>query len=126
MGTVYQRGPGNFWVAFRIGARRRYWRGYATFGEAERARTKIASDIAAGKIGLEVEKDPVPSLGELFEGWHKRRQKTHRSAGEDKWRWDRHLAPWLKNLRPEEVDAALLRKIIEAKLTRSDSTSARC
>lgn len=39
MGTVYQRGPGNFWVAFRIGVRRRYWRGYATFAEAERART---------------------------------------------------------------------------------------
>jgi hypothetical protein len=82
MGTVYQRGPGNFWVAFRIGARRGYWRGYAPFAEADKARTKIAADIAAGKIGLEVEKDPVPSLGELFEAWHKRRVKTHQSAKE--------------------------------------------
>jgi hypothetical protein len=70
--------------------------------------------ISAGKIGLEVEKARAPSPGELFESWHKRRQKTHRSAGKDQWRWDRHLAPWLKNLRPEEVDPALLRKIIEA------------
>ncbi|HVT07870.1 MAG TPA: tyrosine-type recombinase/integrase [Polyangia bacterium] len=110
-------------MAFRIGARRRYWRGYATFGEAEKARTKIASDIAAGKIGLEVEKAPVPSLGELFEAWHKRRQKTHRSAKEDRWRWDRHLATWLKNLTPAEVDPALLRRIIEAKLAEGLSST---
>jgi len=68
MGTVYQRGPGNFWMAFRIHGRRRYWRGYATFEEADRARAKLAADRAAGNVGLPVEGPPVQSLDTHFRG----------------------------------------------------------
>ena len=57
--TVYQRGPGNFWVAFRIDGRRRYWRGFGTFDQAERARAKLAGNIAAGNVGLPIERAPV-------------------------------------------------------------------
>jgi len=122
-GTVYQRGPGNFWVAFRINGRRRYWRGFGTFDQAERARAKLAADIAAGNVGLPVERAPVSALGDLFEAWYARRLKTHRSAKEDRWRWDRHLAPWLAKLKPDEVDPALLRRIIEAKLAEGLSST---
>jgi len=122
-GTVYQRGPGNFWVAFRINGRRRYWRGFATFEDADKVRAKVAADLANGNAGIHAERDPVPPLGDLFKKWHERREKTHRSAGEDKWRWDRHLAGWLKDLRPADVDPALLRRLIEAKLAEGLSST---
>lgn len=65
MGSVYQRGPGNFWVAFRINGRRRYWRGFATFEDADRVRTKIAADLANGNAGIHAERNPVLPLGDL-------------------------------------------------------------
>lgn len=56
----------------------------------------------------------VPELAELAEGWLARREMTHRSADEDRWRWHKHLAPWFGKRRPTEVNPALLREFIEA------------
>jgi integrase len=65
----------------------------------------------------------IPSLGELAEAWLERREHTHRSADEDRYRWDKHLKPWLAKLRPVEVDPALLRRFIEAKLAEKLSST---
>jgi len=115
-GCVYQRGRGNWWIAWREAGRRRTKGGYATEDEAAAVLAKITADVRAGWDGMPLAEKEIPSLGELADAWLERREHTHRSADEDRYRWDKHLKPWLAKLRPAEVDSALLRRFIEAKL----------
>lgn len=122
-GSVYQRGGGGWRIKWREGGRRRYASGFPSRELAAQVLAKIIADIAAGRAGLPPDPKSIPTLGELAADWHKRRQTTHRSASDDVGRWDRHLKPRLSPLRPDEVDPALLRSIIEQKLGEGLSSS---
>ena len=122
-GCVYQRGPGNWWINWRETGRRHAKGGYATEEEATDVQAKITADVRAGRDGMPRAAKDVPDLGELAKAWIARRQHTHRSADEDDWRWKKHLSPWFAKMQPSEVDPALLRKFIEAKLTEGLSST---
>lgn len=115
-GTIWQRG-GNWWVQWREGGRRRSAK-FPTEDLARRVLAKILGDIAAGRAGLEPERAEVPPLSKLAEDWLKRRENTHRSANMDRSRWEHHLAPRLGHLTPDQVDGAILRRMIEEKLSK--------
>ena len=124
-GSCYERSPGNWWIKWRESGAIRYRHGYPTRELAERVLSKIVADIAAGRDGLPPDPKEIPLLKVLAERWIERRQKTHRSAEEDRYRWRKHLAPWFEHLRPDDVDAAYLRRFIEAKLGSLSSSTVR-
>lgn len=116
MGSVYQRGPGNFWIKWRENGRVRYAHGYATRELADRVLAKIVADLAAGRAGLPPDPKGLPTLAALADDWLDRRKLTHRSAKDDVGRWNNHLKAHFGNARPTEVDAAGIRRFVEAKL----------
>lgn len=116
MGSVYQRGPGNWWIKWREGVQTRYAHGYATRELADQVLAKIVADIATGRAGLPPDPKGVPSLGELATKWLARREHTHRAWRDDRNRWKLHLAPAFGGFRPADVDAAMIRRFVETKL----------
>jgi len=114
-GCTYQRGPRNWWIKWRERGQVRYSGGYETRDLAEQVRAKIVAEIAAGRVGLPV-RAPVIPLDSLAEDWLNRRQFTHRNIRTDRSRWRKHLKPVFGALPPSAVDAAALRKFVEAKL----------
>jgi integrase len=125
-GSIWVQG-GNTWIRWRQNGRRRTRKFPGCDGEvretAERALAVALLDLAAGRAGLEVERPPSPPMGELADKWIERREKTHRSADEDRWRWRKHLKPAFGHLRPDEIDAGAIRRFIEAKLIAGLSSS---
>jgi len=122
-GSAYQRGPGNWWISWREAGRRHAKGGYPTEKEALDVLSKTMADVRADRDGMTRPAKDAPNLGKLAKAWIARRKQTHRSADEDNWRWKKHLSPWFAKLRPSEVDPALLRKLIEAKLAEGLSSS---
>lgn len=120
-GTIWRRGD-NWWVQWREHGRRRSER-FPTREQAEEKRTQIIADVAARRSGLEVSRPTSPPISKLAEDWLKRRDKTHRSAPDDRWRWGKHLKPVFGHLVPDEVDAGVLRRFIEQKLAEGLSSS---
>jgi len=123
MGSVYQRGPGNWWIKWREGGRMRYAHGYSTEKLAKRVLAKIVADIAAGRAGLAPDPKGVPPLSELADKWLERREHTHRSWRDDRNRWKLHLAPFFGGCRPSEVDAGMIRRFVEQKLAEKLSST---
>lgn len=115
-GSVYKRGPNNWWLKWRENGRVRYRGGFNSEDLARRVLNKIVADIAAGRAGLPKDEKSVPALDVLAEEWLDRRSRTHRSGDDDEGRWDNHLKPWFGACRPSEVDAAGIRRFVEAKL----------
>ena len=122
-GSVYRRGAGSWRIRWRENGQRRYLAGYLDRETAELALAKILGDLRRGEVGIAPNRGPVPTCGELFTPWYERRKKTHRSAKEDHWRWEKHLRPFLAHLQPAAVDSALLRRLIEAKLSEGLSST---
>jgi integrase len=52
----------------------------------------------------------------LVDKWLEGRRGTHRSADQDEYRWRNHLAPSLGRHAPDDVDVAMLKKIVAIKL----------
>ena len=123
LGSVYQRGGGGWRIRWREGGRRKYASGYPDRDTAVKVLHKILADVAAGRAGLPPDPKTIPTLGKLAVEWLQRRKGTHRSAGDDDGRWRLHLKPRLEHYRPDEVDPALLRSIIEEKLAAKLSSS---
>lgn len=115
-GCVYERGPNNWWIKWREYGRVRYSGAYETRELADEVRAKIVADIAAGRAGLPEAVAPPSLLSTLADDWLERRKRTHRAAGDDVSRWTKHLKPFLGSLTPAEVDGAMLRRYVEAKL----------
>jgi len=116
-GTIYQRGPGNFWIRWREGGRRRSEGGFSSRELAAQVLAKVTNDVKTGKAGLPRDPRTVPTLAVLAKAWHERRKKTHRAADDDAGRWKNHLAPHFGACRPDDVDAAAIRRFVEAKLS---------
>jgi len=122
-GCAYKRGKDNWWIAWREGGKRRTKGGYPTEEEANDVLARITADVRAGRDGMPVAAKDVPELGGLAEAWIAQREVTHRSADEDRWRWHKHLSPWFGKRLLTEIDPALLREFIEAKLAEKLSSS---
>jgi integrase len=115
--VVPPRVPGGPWlIRWREGARRRSKGGFATRELAERVLAKIAGDAAVGRAGLPADPRSAPTLAVLAEQFLDRRDLTHRAAGCDRYRWNKHLKPHFGHLKPGEVDQAAIRTFAEVKL----------
>jgi integrase len=125
-GSIFIQGE-TTWIRWRQNGRRRTRKFPGSDAEtrktAERALAVALLNIASGRAGVEVERPPAPPLGELADKWIQRREKTHRSAKEDRWRWNKHLRGAFGHLQPDQVDAAAIRRFIEAKLAEGLSSS---
>src|SRR5713226_3232781 len=86
-GSVYQRGPANFWIQWNENGRRRYSHGYQTLELAEKVLAKIIADLAVGRAGLPPDPKGQPTLSVLGDELLKRREPTHRAHRADWSRW---------------------------------------
>lgn len=121
LGTMWQRG-GSWWIQWREGGRRRS-ASYPSKEIAEQVLAKIVSDVARGRGGLEPDAKASPPLASLATDWLERRRFTHRAHRDDSGRWRKHLGPFFGTYRPGEVDVALIRRFVEAKLADLSSTT---
>jgi site-specific recombinase XerC len=115
-GTVYEKRPGEWVLAWRENGRRHYSKSLPSRDLAERLRAKMAHDRRLLGATLPLPSGAVPALATQGDLWLERRKKTHRSWRDDQSRWKKHVRPALGHLRPAEVDSAKLRALIEAKL----------
>lgn len=108
--------PGGTWgIRYRDGARRTYRGGFPSRDMAEAVLKKVAGDMVMGRAGLPPDPRSFPTLSEEAKDWLERRKLTHRAWLDDRIRWTKHLEPHFGHLRPAEVDAAGIRRFIEAK-----------
>src|SRR4051812_21846632 len=117
-GSVRRRKGGATWqIRWLENGLRRARSGFATREDAERVLVKVLADVAHGRTGLPPDLRGVPTLGVLSGPWIGAREKTHRAADCDRYRWDKHLAPHFAHLRPNEVDTARIRAFVQLKLS---------
>jgi integrase len=121
-GSIFQR-KGFWWFRLRLPTGKRLNAKFATKDQAERVLKQKIADVAAGRDVQEVPRAARQTIGKLAEAWLDRRDKTHRSANEDRWRWGKHLEPAFGRLTPDEVDAGAIRRFIEQKLAEGLSSS---
>jgi len=113
-GTGSITSSGERWVVrWRSDGQRRS-ESFTTKEAAEAGLARVSLAKATG-TGQPRDRSNDPTLGTLAVAWLERRQKTNRSARNDASRW-KHLVPAFGKLRPHEVNAANLRRFIEAKL----------
>jgi integrase len=114
LGTVYRRGQ--LWsIAWVANGAKIYEHGFPDEDTARRVLAVKIGDLAAGRGGLKTPKRSGPLAGLVAE-WLKVRWTTHRAANKDEGRWKKHLAPFLGRYSPDDVDIAMLKKIIAVKL----------
>jgi hypothetical protein len=113
-GTVDQRGPGNFRIRWRDANGIRHTKaGFPDRETAMRVLTLKVQNVVLGREGV-IDPSRQPFLKDLGQGWFDRRLKTHRSADADLRRWNRHLVPLVGHMRPAQLDAAFIRRIVES------------
>jgi integrase len=105
---------GERWVVRWRSGGQRHSESFPTKEAAETQLARLALDKATGSP-LQRDRSDDPTLATLSADWLARRMKTNRSARNDVGRW-KHLAPFFGKLRPHEVNAANLRRFVEAKL----------
>ena len=117
-GAIRKRGD-RWQIAWREGGRRRYTAA-PDEATAKRMLAKILSDVALGRVGLEVEPPPADTLAVLAKEWLDRRQKNgkHRSAPDDASRWRTHLGPAFGRLTPDELTPRMIREMVEGELAK--------
>lgn len=109
--------PGGTWgVRIRVNGRREYRGGFPTRELAEQVLAMRQARGVATSHGLPVAHLEAGTLGEHAVGFLERRKRTHSAHKEDAGRWNKHLAPVFGHLKPSEVDQALVRRFVEAKL----------
>jgi integrase len=113
-GTVWEQG-GNWWIRWRERGRRRAAK-FPTRELAEKVLARIIGDLAAGRGSIEVERPPVPQLGDLFPEWIERRKLTVRSWRDDASRWRCHLGPFFGRMLADEVTVADIRRFVESRI----------
>ena len=115
-GTVYQEGS-RWAVRWQEGkARRRYAGGFKTREDAERHGTIArATYLAKGPSPVALVAGML-TLADHGKAFLERRKTTHEAGEEVAYRWNRHIAPGPGHLRPDEVDAAEMRRFIHDRL----------
>lgn len=115
LGTVRKEGLG--WsLRTGRGPTAVYESGFRTKAEAEARAAILHTERVHRRLGVAADPRSVPTLGELAKPWIERRKATHSAGAEDGYRWSKHLEPALGHLRPDEVDTARIRELVESKL----------
>jgi integrase len=110
-GSIYPHGDG-FRVQVRTSSGQRKTRaGIRTREEAEVALRELLALEPTKTAGG----DDAPALATLYAQWSVRRRLTHRTWRDDDLRWNKHLAPVVGPLRPQEVTPAVVKAIVVAK-----------
>lgn len=123
-GSVYRRGTRSSWrIRWWDQGQRRYMGGFRDRATADMALAKILQDIQLGHVGIKPQHGAVPTLDDLARNWIERREKTHRSAREDRHRWNKHLGPRFGRRFPDQVNVADMGELIRAKLAEGLSPS---
>jgi integrase len=115
-GTIQPEGAG---YSLRIESKKYgdiFESGFRTRGEAENRAAILRSERLHRRLGVAADHRLTPTLDELAAPWLERRRVTNSSGAEDAGRWRNHIAPTLGHLRPDEVDAAAIRSLVESKL----------
>jgi integrase len=124
-GSIFERG-GRWYCRWRENGKHRA-RSFPDRATAEAVLAEVIVAVARGGAGLPRDRRDIPSLDELAQLWLARREKTHRSAKDDRCRWGVHLKPAFGHLKPQEVDAAKIRAFVEKELGRlKPATICRC
>lgn len=111
---MFREGAG--W-AVRWGPRKAkvYESGFRSKAEAEARIDILKAEAMARRLGAAADPRHTPTLAALAPPWLERRKLTHAAGAEDASRWRKHLEPFLGHLRPDEVDDARIRALVEAK-----------
>src|SRR5262249_9453779 len=113
-GSVIQRGD-TYSIKWRENGKQIMKGGFKSKELAEQSLAlKVAGqDRKRGGLGIDLSK--VPTLGELAEKWIQQRMTDglHRSARDDKNRWNAYWKPQLSHLKPHQVDAATVTRGIK-------------
>jgi integrase len=111
-GTIVKKG--RTW-GIRYGPRgaTTYEGGFRTKLEAEQRLTLLRAESMQRRLGAAADPRKVPTLSELATPWLERRKLSHAAGAEDASRWRKHLAPAVGHLRPDQVDTARLRALVE-------------
>lgn len=115
-GSVRERSPGRWQVRWVENGQRRAEGGFPTRDDAERVLAKILGEAAQGRTHLPLNPRDVPTLETFAAPWLDARERTHRAADCDRYRWKKHLSPHFGHLRPAQVDAGAVRVFVQAKL----------
>lgn len=86
--------------------------------DAERLLKQILNEVEHDRTGLPLDDRGALTLAELATEWLARRERTHRAAGDDRRRWEKHLRPLLGSMKPNEVTQADVREVVERALGR--------
>ena len=122
-GTIYERSPGRWRIRWREGGEYHHGGPFSTRTEAERVLAKIISDIKAGDRQAHLRAADAPPLDQSAQDWLKRRIATHRSASDDRERWNNHLRCVFGKMKPDDVTVATLKRFIEVKIASGLSSS---
>ena len=112
-GSLFER-DGKWWIRWRQSGKRKC-RSFISREVAEKVLVEVLAAAEREEAGMAPDPAMVPTIGELAKAWLERRQRTNRTADNDVSRW-RHITPTFDKMKPHEVNAANLRRFIEAKL----------
>lgn len=112
-GSIFER-DGRWWIRWRERGKRKC-RSFLSREVAEKVLAEVLKAAEREEAGMAPDPAMVPTIGELSKTWLERRQRTNRSADNDVSRW-KHVSPTFDKMKPGEVNAANLRRFIEAKL----------
>jgi integrase len=112
-GSIFER-DGRWWIRWRERGKRRC-RSFLSREVAEKVLLEVLKAAEREEAGMAPDPSMVPTIGELAKSFLERRQRTNRTADNDASRW-KHIAPTFGKMKPSEVNAANLRRFIEAKL----------
>ncbi len=115
-GQVLERHRGRWEIRWWEGGKRCSRGGFHDRKTAQRVLTKVLGEVVQQRAGMPPDPRNFPPLSELAAAWLDRRDSSHRSADDDRCRWDKHLGPAFGGLRASEVDAARIRAFVESKL----------
>jgi integrase len=121
-GTVFKRGDRGTWsISWRQDGARSYEHAFETEDAAKKRLAVILGDIAAGRKLKP--KAGARTLNAYADPWLDARDGTHRSAYDDRNRWDNHLRDTLGRLKPADVTVPVLKGFMARKKTEGLSTS---
>ena len=101
-GTVFRRNDRGTWsIAWRQDGQRRYEHGFETEADANKQLAMVLGDLATGR---ERSRSTTATLNTLADDWLTARQATHRSAYDNRNRWDNHLRTAVGTTRPNATE----------------------
>jgi integrase len=113
-GSIQKRGR-RFRVQWMVRGRRRS-KSFAALETAESFLRKKVAAVELEDAGLPPRLEHSDPLSKLVPAWLEKRQQSHRSWRADASRWRTHLAPQLGHLHPDQVDAGVIRSLVQDRL----------